>query len=116
MTEKMISIKMAVHLNEKKNTNQPQSNKRQGEKRNYKEKKFGFGGKKKGSKMNDKQSVNDISGYRRPKLPGAKGGNAGVKGGKGKGGKNKRNQRMGKMRRQKHKGKNKRNQRMGKMR
>jgi len=89
----------------KKNSNQPQNNKRQVEKRNYKEKKFGFGGKKKGSKMNDKQSVNDISGYRRPKLPGAKGGNSGIKGGKGKGGKNKRNQRMGKMRRQKHKGK-----------
>ena len=52
-----------------------------------------------------RQSVNDISGYRRPKLPGAKGGNSGIKGGKGKGGKNKRNQRMGKMRRQKHKGK-----------
>lgn len=81
------------------------NNKRQLEKRNYKEKKFGFGGKKKGSKMNNKESVNDISDYKRPKLPGAKGNKPGSKGAKPKGGKNKRNQRYGKMRRQKTKGK-----------
>merc|ERR1719266_1609462 len=72
------------------------NNKKQLEKRNYKDKKFGFGGKKKGSKMNNKESVNDISDYKRPKLPGAKNGPK-------QGGKNKRNQRMGKMRRQKSK-------------
>ena len=43
-----------------------------------------------------RDSVNDISGYKRPKLPGAKNGPK-------QGGKNKRNQRMGKMRRQKSK-------------
>jgi len=69
-------------------------------KRDFKEKKFGFGGKKKGSKMNDKESVNDISGYKRPNLPGKKGG---AKGSKKPGGKNQRNQRMGKERRQKTK-------------
>lgn len=82
-----------------KNANNPKSV----GKRNYKDKKFGFGGKKKGSKMNNKESVNDISGYSRPKLPGAKGGKHGMKGGNKQGGKNKRNQRMGKMRRQKTK-------------
>ena len=45
-----------------------------------------------------RDSVNDISGYKRPNLPGKKG----MKGGP-KGGKNKRNQRMGKARRQKTK-------------
>lgn len=74
------------HTNAKKNVG----------KKGYKEKKYGFGGKKKGSKMNNKDSVNDISGYKRPKLPGAKNGPK-------QGGKNKRNQRMGKMRRQKSK-------------
>merc|ERR1712226_22019 len=64
------------------------NNKKQLEKRNYKDKKFGFGGKKKGSKMNNKESVNDISGYKRPKLPGAKGGRQGSQNAKGKGGKN----------------------------
>ena len=37
----------------KKNSNQSH-NKKHIEKRNYKDKKFGFGGKKKGSKMNNK--------------------------------------------------------------
>merc|ERR1712141_909421 len=72
-------------------------------KRNYKDKKFGFGGKKKGNKMNNKESVNDISDYKRPNKPGAKGGKPGMKGGNKQGGKNKRNQRYGKMRRQKSK-------------
>ena len=53
--------------------------------------------------MNTKDSVNDISGYRKPKLPGgSKTNKAGFHGSK-KGGKNKRNQRYGKMRRQKSK-------------
>ena len=72
-------------------------------KRNYKDKKFGFGGKKKGSKMNNKESVNDISGYRRPQNASGKGGKHGMQGPKKQGGKNKRNQRYGKMRRQKAK-------------
>ena len=55
--------------------------------------------------INFRESVNDISDYKRPKLPGAKGNKPGSKGAKPKGGKNKRNQRYGKMRRQKTKGK-----------
>ena len=45
------------------------------EKRKAKDKKFGFGGKKKGLKANTRESVNDVSGYRKPKKkPGAKNG------------------------------------------
>lgn len=33
-------------------------------KRRYKNQKFGFGGKKKGSKWNTKESFNDVSGFR----------------------------------------------------
>jgi rRNA-processing protein EBP2 len=43
------------------------------EKRRVRDKKFGFGGKKKGSKMNTKDSAADISDYRRPKKPVGKG-------------------------------------------
>merc|ERR1712076_253045 len=39
-------------------------------KRKGKDKKFGFGGKKKGLKSNTKSSVNDVDGYKRPKAPG----------------------------------------------
>lgn len=38
--------------------------KKQNEKKQFKDKKFGFGGKKKGSKGNTKQSTDDISSYR----------------------------------------------------
>lgn len=37
------------------------------EKRKFRDKKFGFGGKKKGSKLNTKDSAADISEYKRPK-------------------------------------------------
>lgn len=40
------------------------------EKRKNKDKKFGFGGKKKGSKLNTKDSAADVSDYRRPARPG----------------------------------------------
>ncbi|OCT84879.1 probable rRNA-processing protein EBP2 isoform X1 [Xenopus laevis] len=50
-------------------------------KRRYKDQKFGFGGKKKGSKRNTKESYNDVSGFRGsvahgkgPHRPGKKGG------------------------------------------
>lgn len=63
------------------------------EKRKLKDKKFGFGGKKRGMKANTKESAEDISEYRRPSKPG-KGGKGG-KGGRGKPG----NKRPGKNRR-----------------
>ncbi|XP_066993634.1 probable rRNA-processing protein EBP2 homolog [Anabrus simplex] len=44
-----------------------QLNKKAQLKRNYKEKKFGFGGKKRGLKSNTKASTSDVSEYRRPK-------------------------------------------------
>jgi len=40
------------------------------EKRKFKDKKFGFGGKKKGQKANTKDSVNDTATYRRPSAKG----------------------------------------------
>ncbi|XP_018422107.1 PREDICTED: probable rRNA-processing protein EBP2 [Nanorana parkeri] len=50
-------------------------------KRKYKDQKFGFGGRKKGSKMNTKESSNDVSGFKTrvahgkgPHRPGKKGG------------------------------------------
>ena len=62
-------------------------------KRSFKDKKFGFGGKKKGSKINNRKSTDDVSGFRhnRPRKPGG-----------GKGGKS---QRPGKNRRNKMKAK-----------
>ncbi|KAL7876613.1 hypothetical protein AOLI_G00115760 [Acnodon oligacanthus] len=63
-------------------------------KRKYKDQKFGFGGKKKGSKWNTKESFNDVSGFRAKTAHG--------KGGKfGKGGK--KNKRPGKEARRKMK-------------
>merc|ERR1712108_126313 len=55
------------------------------ERRKFKDKKFGFGGKKKGMKANTKDSVNDTTSYRRPS---AKGGmkQRGKPGGSGGGG------------------------------
>lgn len=88
-------------LDDKKKPN-PQSknnsfrSKRAMEKKRLKDSKFGFGGKKRGSKMNTKSSSADVSDYQRPRTPGkggkAKGGNK--KGNKGplRPGKNKRAQ------------------------
>lgn len=50
-------------------------------KRKFKDRKFGFGGKKKGTKWNTKESHNDMSGFR-PKVAHGKGGKAFGKGGK----------------------------------
>lgn len=83
------------------NDNKPKSNKKSIEKQKYKNKKFGFGGKKKGMKRNTKDSASDISEYRRPGKPNLKnkmGSKGGVKGG---------NKRLGKNRRQKVKNRNK---------
>ncbi|EFA10478.1 probable rRNA-processing protein EBP2 homolog [Tribolium castaneum] len=66
------------------------------EKRKIRDKKFGFGGKKRGSKLNTKDSAADISEYRRPKKP--------VPGKKGKGA----SKRPGKNRRIKNRAKGKR--------
>ncbi|XP_077134231.1 putative rRNA-processing protein EBP2 [Ranitomeya variabilis] len=68
-------------------------------KRKYKDQKFGFGGRKKGSKMNTKESVNDVSGFRAKVAHGRGGKRAGKKGGKNT------NKRPGKKVRQKMKNK-----------
>lgn len=54
-------------------------------KRRYKNQKFGFGGKKKGSKWNTRESYDDVSSFRAkvahgkgPKRPGKKGANVSV--------------------------------------
>jgi len=39
-------------------------------KRNFKDKKFGFGGKKRGGKKNDKKSADDVSGFKPFRKPG----------------------------------------------
>ncbi|XP_056388995.1 probable rRNA-processing protein EBP2 [Hyla sarda] len=59
----------------------PKSKKGPNAKRKYKDQKFGFGGRKKGSKMNTKESFNDVSSFRAgvahgrgPHRPGKKGG------------------------------------------
>merc|ERR1719317_924671 len=49
-------------------------------KRNAKDKKFGFGGKKKNIKKNDKRSTDDVSGFRPFNKGGAGGGNKGKPG------------------------------------
>uniref|UniRef100_A0A8B9LDI5 EBNA1 binding protein 2 n=2 Tax=Astyanax mexicanus TaxID=7994 RepID=A0A8B9LDI5_ASTMX len=76
---------------DKEGKNGPASSKKQmgkrggpSSKRKYKDQKFGFGGRKKGSKRNTKESHDDVSGFRAKAAHG--------KGGKkfGKGGKNKR--------------------------
>merc|ERR1712142_952494 len=73
-------------------------------KRNAKDKKFGFGGKKRNVKRNDKKSTDDVSGFK-PFNKGGKGGKSGFKGGKmlGKGA----NKRPGKANRQKIKNRKK---------
>ncbi|RZC31880.1 Ebp2 domain containing protein [Asbolus verrucosus] len=65
------------------------------EKRKLRDKKYGFGGKKKGSKLNTRESAAEISEYRRPKKPGSKT-------------KNNANKRPGKNRRIKNKSKGRR--------
>ncbi|XP_017275885.1 probable rRNA-processing protein EBP2 [Kryptolebias marmoratus] len=67
-------------------------------KRKYKDKRFGFGGKKSGKKWNTRESYNDVSSFR-AKVAHAKGGKAGQR---GKGGK--QNKRPGKSVRRKMKG------------
>lgn len=79
----------------------PGQNQKRGEKRTpmkqkAKNAKFGFGGKKRGSKQNTRDSAADMSDYKRPGKPGAK----------GKGGVQK-NQRLGKNRRVQMKSKRK---------
>ncbi|XP_073400642.1 probable rRNA-processing protein EBP2 isoform X1 [Dendrobates tinctorius] len=68
-------------------------------KRKYKDQKFGFGGRKKGSKMNTKESVNDVSGFRAKVAHGRGAKRPGKKGGKNA------NKRPGKKVRQKMKNK-----------
>lgn len=80
-------------------TKQKNISKKAVEKRQNKAKKFGFGGKKKGSKLNTKESAADVSEYRRPARKGDK-----AKG-KQRGNDNKR---LGKNRRMKNKAKGKR--------
>lgn len=70
-------------------------------KRKYKDQRFGFGGKKSGTKWNTKESHNDVSGFR-PKVAHGKGGKGGRQGAKG--GKQKPNKRPGKTVRMKMKG------------
>jgi len=79
--------------------------KKQGEKKQFKDKKFGFGGKKKGNKSNTKQSTDDISSYK-PFKGHQKGGPGGKKKFGGAGGKSKV-KRPGKQRRQQMKSKKK---------
>lgn len=69
------------------------------EKRKMRDKKFGFGGKKKGSKMNTKDSAGDISEYRKPKKVISRKSNKNSKPG---------NKRLGKSRRIQNKAKGKR--------
>lgn len=61
-------------------------------KRRYKNQKFGFGGKKKGSKWNTRESYDDVSSFRAKtahgkglKRPGKKGSNVSEPGGSGEG-------------------------------
>ena len=61
---------------------------RKEQKRNFKDKKFGFGGKKRDVKKNDKRSTDDVSSFRpgQKTRPGGKGkGGAGSKARPGKG-------------------------------
>jgi len=86
------------------NGSEKRGNKSSVAKRNAKDKKFGFGGKKRNVKRNDKKSTDDVSGFK-PFNKGGKGGKPGFKGGKklGKGA----NKRPGKANRQKIKNRKK---------
>ncbi|XP_064153548.1 probable rRNA-processing protein EBP2 [Anguilla rostrata] len=83
--------------NETKTTKAAMNKKGPNAKRKFKDQKFGFGGKKRGSKWNTKESHNDMSGFKAKVAHG--------KGGKkfGKGGKQKPNKRPGKDTRRKTK-------------
>ena len=94
------SIDFLEDLNAKKG-----GKKKQGEKKQFKDKKFGFGGKKKGNKSNTKQSTDDISSYK-PFKGHQRGGPGGKKKFGGAGGKSKV-KRPGKQRRQQMKSKKK---------
>ncbi|XP_066048723.1 probable rRNA-processing protein EBP2 [Chamaea fasciata] len=85
--------------NKKGNANQ-RTKKGPNAKRRYKNQKFGFGGKKKGSKWNTKESFNDVSSFQ-SKVAHNKGPGKGGRGGKG--GKKALNKRPGKRARQKMK-------------
>lgn len=73
------------------------------EKRKMKDKKFGFGGKKRGLKQNTRESAADVSDYQAPGKPNSKGKGKKLNKGKQKQG----NRRLGKSRRAKSKGKRK---------
>lgn len=80
-----------------KESGNSRSKNRSMDKRRSRDKKFGFGGQKRGSKLNTKESASDISEYRNSKKPGAS-----------KMGGNKGNKRVGKNRRIKNKAKGRR--------
>ncbi|XP_030062793.1 putative rRNA-processing protein EBP2 [Microcaecilia unicolor] len=54
----------STHLGKKQGAAGPHVKRGPSAKRRYKDQKFGFGGKKKGSKRNTKESYNDVSGFR----------------------------------------------------
>ncbi len=54
--------------------------------RQHKDSKFGFGGRKKGSKRNDASSTADMAGFRPPRASGSRGGRGGGRGGGRRGG------------------------------
>ncbi|XP_017876271.1 probable rRNA-processing protein EBP2 homolog [Ceratina calcarata] len=68
----------------------PQSNKKAIEKRKMRDTKYGFGGKKRGSKMNTRTSSADVSEYQRPGKDLKKGGRGSKPGSDFKGGRNSR--------------------------
>lgn len=64
--------KKSAQQTQKKRVGQHPKNNKSTEKRKYRDDKYGFGGKKKGSKINTKESSADVSGYRPPRKPNAK--------------------------------------------
>lgn len=88
-------------LDDKKKSQDKAVNQKVAAKRKMRDAKYGFGGKKRGSKKNTRASSADVSEYRRPSKPGKDSKNKGEKGGKPK-------QRLGKSRRTQMKAKNKR--------
>ncbi|KAL1497266.1 hypothetical protein ABEB36_008259 [Hypothenemus hampei] len=63
---KMLQLQTKLERQQEKKEMLDQVKKYRKEKRKQKDKKFGFGGKKKGSKINTKDSAAEISEYRRP--------------------------------------------------
>ncbi|XP_033357710.1 probable rRNA-processing protein EBP2 homolog [Bombus vosnesenskii] len=88
-------------LDDKKKPQGKAVNQKIAAKRKMRDAKYGFGGKKRGSKKNTRASSADVSEYRRPSKPGKDLKNKGGKGGKSK-------QRLGKSRRTQMKAKNRR--------